>query len=779
MTSNPTAYKAQIALLWLALLCPACSKRDLNPIIEEPEQRVFDNKLKLSGEICTDDPDQLEFPLKVLFVIDTSSSMQISDPKRTAPDPALGESTLVDPTQSTGRSRAVKQVISQFIDLRVEFPPVYCDTGIAGCGPAETGCSDCAGIGTAATCVGPDCTGTKCGTCLPLCDATIAGCGPQDTPPCPQCPNSTSRCISGVCSKLLDPGVEFGIIRFGANAQPLTRNVDGVEGFTNDPSQLVTALPQLANSNGVTNYEAVLDRALQMLRDDIRLMRDTKAGALTRTKYAIIFLTDGRPDPQINGSEDWESLAPEIASAMLSGTGASPAQFQQYNIAGRILRRVNELIGLKALHGLGDVTLHTALLTDPLQPPHRRDQAIALLQQMRRVGDGTFRNFPNGEEINFLHVDFSRLNRIFQLKNFIVANLNARPRGLATLTDSDADGLDDETEERAGTFIAALDTDGDGFSDTLEHFFRQSGADPLDPQDADCTLSTNDSDGDGRPDDSDGDGLLDCEERFMGTNRNLFDSDADGVPDNLEVRFGTNPVANDVLDDLDFDGMPNGDELRLHTDPNEDDAAHRSRFSYRYDVKRVGTGIEKEPMSCAEDADCPAGIDCVDSFCRCVDATDCSTGSSCSTDADCTRPGETCKGGANPGDPLSCQSKTSCEKHEDIKGDALTCTVSRNITCYNYTVENIALVQPRGLSEEGWNTIHLYFGEAPFDAPEDFGVFKLGCVRARYSEETGAKLPVNGSLSVPQSIFKSPAEFDPSTDCLCPDGTLGDCLQQP
>lgn len=750
----------------------ACTDRDIAPIIEEPIQRIFDNKLKLSGEICTDDPDQLEFPLKVLFVIDTSSSMAISDPKRTTPDPALGETGLVDPTQSTGRSRAVRQVINQFIDLRVEYPPVYCDTALQGCGPGATGCPDCAAVGSAAMCVGPECGGSKCGTCLPLCDTAVVGCRPGDPPPCPDCPNSASSCLNGICSTLLDPGVEFGIVRFGANAQPLTRNADNVEGFTNDPSQLVTALPQLANSNGVTNYEAVLDRALQMVRDDIRRLRDTNAGSLSRTKYTIIFLTDGRPDPQINSTEDWDNLAPEIASAMLSGAGASPAQFQQYNIPGRILRRVNELLGLEALHGLGDVTLHTALLTDPLQPPHKRDQAIALLQQMRRVGDGTFRNFPNGEEINFLHVDFSTLNRVFQLKNFIVSNLNARPLGLITLTDSDGDGLDDPTEDRIGTTVAALDSDADGFSDTLEHFFRASGADALDPKDADCTLSTNDQDGDGRPDDSDGDGLLDCEERFMGTNRNLFDTDADGVPDNVEVRFGTNPVANDVLDDLDFDGMPNGDELRLHTDPNEDDAAHRSRFSYRYDVRRTGSGIETEPLACSDDAECPRGVDCLEGHCRCAQPEDCSSGATCTTDAECSRKGERCTGG-------TCSSSYACEQRNDVRGDASTCTVTRHITCYDYTVENIALVDPQASEQRGWNTIHLYLGQAPFDSPDDVGVFRLACVRARFSAETGDKLPIAGSLTVPRSIFKNPAELDPSTDCLCPDGTLGDCVTRP
>jgi hypothetical protein len=615
----------------------------------------------------------------------------------------------------------------------------------------------------------PPCESSNCGNCVPLCDATKVGCRPGDPPPCPDCPNATSRCLSGICSKLIDPGVEFAIIRFGSNAQPLTRNPDGEEGFTNDPSQLVTALPQLSQSSGVTNYEAVLDRAVALLREDIKRMKATKAGSLSRTKYSVIFLSDGRPDPQINSSDDWEDLSGDIAQAMLQSTGASTRQYEQYNIPGRILRRVSEMLGLRALHGLGDVTLHTAFLTDPNQPPHKRDQAIALLQQMRRVGDGTFRNFRNGEEINFLHVDFSTLNRVFQLKNLIATNLNARPLGLSTLTDSDGDGLADEVEVTTGTSIADLDTDGDGFSDSLEHFFRGSGADALNPTDADCTLSTNDEDGDGLPDDRDGDQLLDCEERFMGTNRNLFDTDADGVPDSLEATFGTNPVADDTLDDLDFDGMPNGDELRLHTDPNRDDAAHRSRFSYRYDVQRIGTGLEQEPLSCETDPDCPQGRGCVDDVCQCATVADCSTFSSCTSDADCPRRGERCVN-------QQCESQVECVAQSDTAGAPSVCVRARHITCYNYTIENISLVDPQGYEQNGWNTVHLYFSQAPFDDPGDLGIHQLACVRARFNATNGAKAPANGLLAVPTSAFVAPETFDPNAHCICPDGSRGNCL---
>ena len=245
----------------------------------------------------------------------------------------------------------------------------------------------------------------------------------------------------------------------------------------------------------------------------------------------------------------------------------------------RLLKRVQEIMDLESLFRIGGISFHTAFLSTTSDSAVEK-RATDLLRQMSQIGQGTFRNFRNGGEINFLHVGFTSLRRVFRLKSFVASNQNARPTENLPITDSDGDGIPDEREALAGMFPTRIDSDGDGFSDSLEHFFRASGSDPLDPTDADCPIVANDADGNGIPDDLDGDGLFDCEERFLGTSKFRFDSDADGMPDGLEVRFGTNAAANDVLkDNLDFDGMPNGDELRLHTGPDIDDAAHRSRNS--------------------------------------------------------------------------------------------------------------------------------------------------------------------------------------------------------
>ncbi len=66
-------------------------------------------------------------------------------------------------------------------------------------------------------------------------------------------------------------------------------------------------------------------------------------------------------------------------------------------------------------------------------------------------------------------------------------------------------------------------------------------------------------------DDDDGDGLSNNEERSLGTNPRLVDSDGDRLKDGEEVtRYGTNAL----LSDTDGDGLPDGDEVLVYkTDP--------------------------------------------------------------------------------------------------------------------------------------------------------------------------------------------------------------------
>lgn len=454
-----------------------------------------DNKLAVQSSFCTEDPNELKFPVKILFVVDTSQSMIRTDP--------IGQ-----------RLTAVNDVVTAFIG---------------------------------------------------------------------------------------DPGVEFGIISFNGNTTVLTTNARGFDGFTRDLPEIQSAIVQLGMAGSTTDYEGAVQNTFRVLADD---MQNSSEEDLARSKYVIIFVSDGLPNP----------VAPPL------------------NTRSSILSLVEDITNLSRVYRPQEIRFHTALVlseatqtgfrctdvsfeggmqqceqaANPLECANAggctwvgvETEARSLLEDMATEGLGTFRSFPNGEEINFLKVDFTSIRRIFSLKNLIATNVNTRPR-LAFINekdrigraspDSDADGLDDDEERVTGTDPLDRDTDKDGFNDFLEVRLVASGYDPLDPSDADCKLDLDRVD-------TDGDELLDCEERFVGTSKVFVDSDADGTPDQIELRYLTNPVNNDAKSDLDFDGARNSEEIRGHSDPIVNDASDRSSIAYRYEVEN--TGLTEDGRSC-------------------------------------------------------------------------------------------------------------------------------------------------------------------------------------
>ncbi len=68
-----------------ALVLASCTNAQLEPV-PPPEVARADNKLAVDGRFCTTNPDDLAFPVKLLFLIDTSSSMDATDPAATRVD---------------------------------------------------------------------------------------------------------------------------------------------------------------------------------------------------------------------------------------------------------------------------------------------------------------------------------------------------------------------------------------------------------------------------------------------------------------------------------------------------------------------------------------------------------------------------------------------------------------------------------------------------------------------------------------------------------------------
>jgi hypothetical protein len=200
---------------------------------------------------------------------------------------------------------------------------------------------------------------------------------------------------------------------------------------------------------------------------------------------------------------------------------------------------------------------------------------------MAKWGDGVFRNFSSGQQIDFLAFNYSSVARPFGMTNFIVSNWNTLPHFNKLDVDSDGDGVSDDIEFDPKLKMSTIsrDSDADGYNDKLEYDRLTAGFDPGDPEKPEATCTEDDRK------DIDGDGLNECEEKVLGTDSKIPDTDRDRIPDGIEFHWGTNPLARDDKLDSDFDGKLSGEEIRLHASPIVADPKIHATFKYIYDVR--------------------------------------------------------------------------------------------------------------------------------------------------------------------------------------------------
>lgn len=585
-------------------LVGGCTQANLQAI-DDVEINLVDNLVELNGEVCTDPPEATDFPVKIMFMIDGSGSMQFVD----------------NPTR---RALAVEEVI-----LRLRA----------------------------------------------------------------------------------NPSVSFAVIRFNESDVVLTKpgtnitaddplGVDLSGAFTRDPAILQQAVQGLRVADSVTDYQGALSTAFQILASD---MLNSAPADLGRTKYVLLFLSDGDPFPdccsvesQAMGLCDRARNIPfcENPDQIRTNPTQLPwlAAGEDYNQPHQIRAAVQDIMDLAESFNVGELRMHTAFLFDPslvssldangcynlgggivLVCP---DEARELLGMMAEVGDGVFRDFSAAEEIDFLGFDLLNIKRENAMKNLIVTNTNLYATSNGLVVDSDGDGLHDDLEFELGLDRLSRDSDGDGFSDTLEYKFRRNGFNPEQPSPG-CELDSDRTD-------LDADGLLRCEEIILRTAADIFDTDADGVPDGLELVAGTDPSVSDALADSDLDGVRNGDEIRVHTGIGFAEAFDRPGLSYRYRTNELGVNEE---------------------------------------------------GGQ----------------------------------CYEFRVRNVQLGTPLARPGErgtyGRNDLFVYMAQAPFDDPNDFGTYKVACVRARYVAPD-FKDPPDGLIDLTPENFFDPDVLDLDRDCV-------------
>ena len=513
-----------------------------------------------------------------------------------------------------------------------------------------------------------------------------------------------------------NPAVSFSVVTLNTTVL-VNPPATSAPFFTTDQSLL--NLDKLRDVDGVTDYQGALAAVKNLLSNDMAATAALRPSELPRTKYAVIFLTDGSPFPHCSKGDPTRDNPPDrpecasdpsactICQVGYNGQTTIPGQTpgQDYNEPYQLVQLVNEMHTLADSRAVGDFKFHAIELQNPNavqccpvcfadDPDGSRAGQLLTAMAQPDKGLGTFKLFTNPADLSFLTYDFTTLQEDFVTRQLIVqpANEIATPSGIAV--DTDGDGISDDDEFKLGSNRLKKYSDDDGYSDLFKIRHPELGLKIGVSSLARCMLHSPKCPGH-LPCDTDGDGLTDCEEFELGTDPELVDTDADGIPDGIEFKLGLDPLRDDTREDLDFDGLRNIDEVLGFSSPSLPDTRARQ-----------GWAIQTVPVEQSRTAN-----------------------------------GQVCYAFT-------------------AKGITLPQTMSREANGPNH--------QPPPFGEEslplGWGDTLVWIGEAPEGDARDFGRWRVACVRSRWVEPN-LRLPVEPVVTLVDADFKDPALLVRSTDC--------------
>lgn len=370
--------------------------------------------------------------------------------------------------------------------------------------------------------------------------------------------DGVSREVVGQVTSALDslntrfsfPYIRFSVVAYHSVAT-------GLAGSFVDAAELSTAIAQYNayNEVGPVSLRAPLRLAHSIVSGD---MQTACRGQVARTRYLVVLLITSQDtscaNPAFNAGIDTRCDALDSAEACS---------------ACELTRVTGALKDLTRQYLAGEVVVQPIYVrTTPEAAISLQAAAIA-----RAGGTQLIETDPAGIKAVLNGLNYASLQRELRLKRLIAVNRNALVRNGQVQVDSDGDGLSDDDEAIRGTDPLAPDTDLDGLGDAIEVRLG------MNPQTLDVLNGCNPYL------DEDGDRLNDCEERALGTDSCMSDSDGDSLPELVELLAGTNPLIAEGLADADRDGVPNVVEVTVHTDPNSADLAFRDERAYGYAVE--------------------------------------------------------------------------------------------------------------------------------------------------------------------------------------------------
>ena len=357
--------------------------------------------------------------------------------------------------------------------------------------------------------------------------------------------------IQSVMDRFSSPYITFGFVAYHSVAS-------GFQGKFVDATQMTTSIAKYAayQEAGPISVRAPLKLASSLVSGD---MQTGCRGQVARARYLIVLLI-ANPDDSCNNTVYNAGIDIKCA-AYPDATRCTSCEL------GRV---TEELKALATKYNAGEVSVQPVYVrTTP--DILARFQAAAIA---RAGGTELIETDPGGVKSALNAINYASLQRSLKLKRLIGFNRNAIARNGQTYVDSDGDGLGDEDEKTLfGTDPVNFDTDNDGLMDGVE---AKMGLDPLTINVVNsCNVTS----------DIDQDRLNDCEERVLGTDGCITDTDGDGLPDLVEVLGGTNPLIPEDLNDDDRDGLSNIAEVIAHSDPRSADLGYQTERGYGYSVK--------------------------------------------------------------------------------------------------------------------------------------------------------------------------------------------------